>query len=210
MKTRIDGLYAITPDFTDTELLLSRASAALNGGARVMQYRNKKASAELRRVQAGALLALCRRSAATFIVNDHVELASAIDADGVHVGDGDAGIMHARSLLGGSKIIGASCYNRVELAHDAVAKGADYVAFGSFYPSSVKPGAVRATLGLLRQARRESAAPIVAIGGITLDNVAALINAGAHAAAVITALFNVNDVEQAARSFVARFAEART
>jgi thiamine-phosphate pyrophosphorylase len=201
MNKAISGLYAITPDLADTAVLLAKTQAALAGGARLLQYRNKTADENLRREQAAALRELCRRYGAMLIINDHVELAREIDADGVHVGADDAGVAAARSLLGHSKIIGATCYNDLQRALAAAAQGADYVAFGSFFASSVKPGAVRAPLALLQQARRQVTVPVVAIGGITLDNAAGLIDAGANAVAVISALFAVPDVEVAARKF---------
>ncbi len=201
MNKAISGLYAITPDLADTAVLLAKTQAALAGGARLLQYRNKTADENLRREQAAALRELCRRYGAMLIINDHVELAREIDADGVHVGADDAGVAAARTRLGHSKIIGATCYNDLQRALAAAAQGADYVAFGSFFASSVKPGAVRAPLALLQQARRQVTVPVVAIGGITLDNAAGLIDAGANAVAVISALFAAPDVEVAARKF---------
>ena len=205
MNPPLSGLYAVTPDLADTALLLAKSQAALAGGARLLQYRNKTADEKLRREQAAALGELCRRHGAMLIVNDHVELAREIDADGVHVGVEDAGVAAARARLGPGKIIGATCYRDLQRAPAAVAQGADYVAFGSFFASSVKPGAVRAPLALLQQARRAVTVPVVAIGGITLDNAAELIAAGADAVAVISALFAVPDVELAARRFCQLF-----
>ena len=201
MNKAISGLYAVTPDLADTAVLLAKTQAALAGGARLLQYRNKTADENLRREQAAALRELCRRYGAMLIINDHVELAREIDADGVHVGADDAGVAAARTRLGHGKIIGATCYNDLQRALAAAAQGADYVAFGSFFASAVKPGAVRAPLALLQQARRQVTVPVVAIGGITLDNAAELIDAGANAVAVISALFAAPDVEVAARKF---------
>ena len=201
MNKAISGLYAITPDLADTAVLLAKTQAALAGGARLLQYRNKTADENLRREQAAALRELCRRYGAMLIINDHVELAREIDADGVHVGADDAGVAAARTRLGHSKIIGATCYNDLQRALAAAAQDADYVAFGSFFASAVKPGAMRAPLALLQQARRQVTVPVVAIGGITLDNAAGLIDAGANAVAVISALFAAPDVEVAARKF---------
>jgi thiamine-phosphate pyrophosphorylase len=201
MNKAISGLYAITPDLADTAVLLAKTQAALAGGARLLQYRNKTADENLCREQAAALRELCRRYGAMLIINDHVELAREIDADGVHVGVDDAGVAAARTRLGHNKIIGATCYNDLQRALAAAAQGADYVAFGSFFASAVKPGAVRARLALLQQARRQVTVPVVAIGGITLDNATGLIDAGANAVAVISALFAVPDVEVAARKF---------
>jgi thiamine-phosphate pyrophosphorylase len=201
----VAGLYAVTPDLADTALMLAKTQAALAGGARLVQYRNKIADGNLRREQATALRELCRRRGTPLIINDHVELACEIDADGVHVGADDAAVAVARAQIGGEKIIGVSCYNDLQRALLAAAQGADYVAFGSFFASSVKPGAVHAPLALLQQARQQIRLPLVAIGGITLDNASALIDAGADAVAVIAALFAAPDVEVAARKFCRLF-----
>lgn len=201
MKTAINGLYAVTPDLANTALLLKQTQQALTGGARAVQYRNKIADEKLRLTQAAALRELCRHNGAMLIINDHVGLACEIDADGVHVGINDAAVAQARTQLGPGKIIGASCYNNLQHARAAATQGADYVAFGSFFSSSVKPDAVRAPLALLREARQQIGLPVVAIGGITLANAPELIAAGADAIAVITAVFAAADVETAAREF---------
>ena len=202
----IHGLYAITPDCTDTVYLLRRTRQVLSGGARVLQYRNKSADAALRLTQAEALRELTREFAVTFIVNDDAHLALQVDADGVHLGATDGELNVARATLGKHKIIGISCYNRLALAQEAVAAGADYVAFGAFFPSTVKPVAVTADVELLRQVRTEFAVPLVAIGGITVQNAASLINAGADALAVISALFDAVDSQAAAQDFSRLFA----
>jgi thiamine-phosphate pyrophosphorylase len=201
----ITGLYAITPDTPDTDELLRCVRPALRGGARVLQYRNKSAAAALRLRQAQALRQLTREFGTTFIVNDDARLAAQVDADGVHLGGADGGVAAARGLLGKAGIIGASCYNRLPLALEAAKQGADYVAFGAFFPSSVKPGAVRADVALLHAARRELGVPIVAIGGITQRNGAALVEAGADALAVISALWDAPDIEAAAQGFSTLF-----
>jgi thiamine-phosphate pyrophosphorylase len=200
------GLYALTPDVADTGELAGLVAAAIRGGAAAVQYRNKAAPAGLRREQAEALLGLCRRAGAPLIVNDDLELAMAIEADGVHLGREDGDLGEARQRLGPRRLLGASCYNRLELARTAIATGADYVAFGSAFASPTKPGAVRAPLDLYREARRTFAVPIVAIGGITVGNAAALIAAGVDALAVITSLFEARDVEARAREFRNLFA----
>jgi thiamine-phosphate pyrophosphorylase len=200
-KHGICGLYAVTPDEPDTRLLVARVRAALTGGARFVQYRNKSAGAALRLEQAKALLALCRQHAAPLIINDHLDLALEIDADGLHLGGEDGSIAAARAELGPTKLIGASCYNVLQKAAAAEREGADYVAFGSFFASSVKPGAVHATLALLREAKQRLSVPVVAIGGITLANAPQLIAAGADSVAVISALFAAPDIGLAAQQF---------
>lgn len=197
---RISGLYAVTPDSEDTAAMLKMTRAALSGGASIVQYRNKTAGAALRRTQAAALLELCNQHSALLLVNDHVELAAEINAHGAHIGGDDGSLAAARETLGPGKIIGVSCYKELARAQAAVDGGADYIAFGSFYLSSVKPGAVRAPVSLLTEARAFGV-PVVAIGGITPDNAETLIRAGADAVAVISALYAAPDVVAAARHF---------
>lgn len=201
----IKGLYALTPDSTDTEDLLRRVRQALTGGVRVLQYRNKIADAAVRSAQAYALRELTREFRATFIVNDDARLAALVDADGAHLGATDGEIKAARTLLGYDKLIGVSCYNQLSLAHSAVLAGADYVAFGAFYPSTVKPDAAVATLDLLHNARAELSVPIVAIGGISAENGVVLVQAGAAALAVISTVFDAADIRQAAQNLAKLF-----
>jgi thiamine-phosphate pyrophosphorylase len=199
----IKGLYAITPDTLNTADLLTKTRQVLQGGARVLQYRNKLADTDLQLIHAQALRDLTREFDCIFIINDNAALAQQVDADGVHLGGDDGSVAAARAIIGVDKLIGVSCYNRLDLAYSAVAEGTDYVAFGSFFASSVKPNAVVASLALLQQARREIRLPIVTIGGITLENAPSLFAAGADAVAVISAVFAVPDSETAARQFAA-------
>lgn len=200
-RSLIKGLYAITPDELNTAQLLHKTQLVLQGGATVLQYRNKCADAALQLAQATALRKLAREFGAIFIVNDDALLAQQVAADGVHLGGADGTIAAARALLGNDKLIGVSCYNRLDLAHRAVQNGADYVAFGAFFTSTVKPNAPVASLNLLQQARREIVLPIVAIGGITVENGASLIAAGADALAVISAVFAAAEIKQSAQQF---------
>jgi thiamine-phosphate pyrophosphorylase len=196
------GLYAIAdgprPD------LLAAVEAALHGGASVVQYRDKTADAVRRFVEARALVELCHRHGAPLIVNDDVELATQAGADGVHLGEDDADLARARTRLGARAIIGASCYDSLERARDLAAAGADYLAFGAFFPSPSKRTSRRATPDLLRQAV-ELDKPLVAIGGITTDNALPLRQAGADFLAVISAVFGMADIEGAARRFAPFF-----
>ncbi len=210
MKNAIAGLYAVTPDEPDTAKLAAMVRAALGGGARLVQYRNKIADAALRREQAAALLTVCRGRGVPLIVNDHLELALQIEADGVHLGSGDGSIAAAREQLGRSKILGASCYNLLQNALAAQRAGATYVAFGSFFASGVKPGAMHAPLQLLREAKQELSVPVVAIGGITHANAPSLIAAGADSVAVISELFAAPDIRLAAQRFSELFNQIRT
>jgi thiamine-phosphate pyrophosphorylase len=192
------GVYALTPECADTTRLLLMVEAALKGGAAAVQYREKTGDVALRHEQASELLPLCRKYKVPLIINDDLRLADLADADGVHLGREDAGLREARIILGPKKIVGVSCYQSLERAREAQAMGADYVAFGSFYPSPTKPQALRAPLRLLHEAA-EIKVPVVAIGGITAENAQVLIEAGADAVAVISALFDAPDIEAAAR-----------
>jgi thiamine-phosphate pyrophosphorylase len=196
----LHGLYAVTPETLDDAWLAERVEQALRGGARAVQYRSKHADAQLRRRQAQRLLQACRAHGALFVVNDDVDLALELEADGVHLGRDDLSVAAARARLRRGALIGASCYDDLARAERAAQDGADYLAFGSLFPSAVKPGAVRASLELLRQARGRWRLPLVAIGGIEPDNAARVIQAGADAVAVITALFSVPDTLAAARA----------
>ncbi len=197
------GLYGITPQalLADDRRLLEAVDAALEGGMAWLQYRAKNLPNEQRLRQARALRRLCHEHDAQLIVNDDVDLAIAAGADGVHLGREDGAIAEARRRLGADALIGASCYDRLELARQALDQGADHVAFGRFFPSSTKPHAVQAPVDLLAQARRELDCPICAIGGITADNGAQLIEAGADLLAVVEGLFSAEDIGQRARQF---------
>ena len=203
-RSQIRGLYVITPELDDTIALLLKVKAALEGGAAVVQYRNKKSSSPKRIEHAIALAALCEKHGATFIVNDDVKLAFEVDADGVHLGKADGDITAARKKLGANKRIGASCYDRPELAEAAVGAGADHIAFGAVFASTTKPNAVRASLDLFNQARHLNV-PMVAIGGITAENAAPVLTAGAHALAVISDVFDAADVKARARAYASLF-----
>ncbi len=197
----IYGLYGITPNLTDTAVLLSQTEQILAGGAQLIQYRNKIADKALLRHQANLLLRLCRTYATPMIVNDHLDLATEIDADGVHVGQSDMDIAAARKLIGTDKIIGATCYNKLDLAIRAQSKGADYVAFGAFYPTSTKLNTVTASLDILVQAKKILTIPIVGIGGINLTNTQTLIKNGVDAVAVSYALYQAKDIHKTAETF---------
>jgi thiamine-phosphate pyrophosphorylase len=208
--TTLRGLYAITPEPPLSIQAQGRqVEQAIAGGARVVQYRDKSrdraGDRERRLAEARALLAICRAAGVPLIVNDDAALAAAVEADGVHLGRDDIPPGEARRLLGPAAIIGVSCYDRLDLAEAAQTAGADYVAFGSFFPSSTKPLAVRADLDLLRRARQRIRLPLVAIGGITPENGAALIAAGADLLAVVSGIFSRPDPEDAARAYTRLF-----
>jgi len=201
------GLYAITPDDPDTGRLLTRVEAVLQAGAVWLQYRNKTASDDLRAEQALALQPLCRRFDVPLIINDDWALAAAIGAAGAHLGEDDGELALAHHELGADALLGASCYDDLRLARQAVAAGANYVAFGAFFPSPTKPNARRASLELLR----DSAAlgvPRVAIGGITPDNARPLVAAGADLLAVISGVFDAPDPTAAVRAYLSCFEDS--
>lgn len=199
------GLYAITPCSSiqplSTSELIDRTRQVLQGGGRIVQYREKRHSTAVRQEQAEALNSLCAEYGACLLINDDVELARAVGAQGVHLGQEDISLPEARSVLGEEAIIGVSCYNQLELARQAQQQGASYVAFGRFFPSSTKPNAVQADVSLLSQARAEITLPIACIGGITLDNAKILVSAGADMLAVIEGVFGAANIAETAAEF---------
>ena len=201
-KLQGQGLYVITDGPRPN--LLEAVAQARAGGARLLQYRDKTTDHPRRFDEARALRALCAARGVPLIVNDDVELARAAGAAGVHLGEDDSDIAAARAVLGPDAIIGVSCYDSLERARELVAAGADYVAFGAFFPSPTKPHARRASFDLLRQSAALGV-PRVAIGGITPDNGGSLIDAGADYLAVISAVFGDPDVRGAAERFAQLF-----
>jgi thiamine-phosphate pyrophosphorylase len=191
------GLYAITPDGADTATLVRKVEQVLKAGVAMLQYRNKMISKDKRLLQAKELAPLARGYGVPFIVNDDVDIAVAVGANGTHLGKDDGDLPAARAKLAG-KILGASCYADLAAAKAAVAAGADYVAFGSVFPSPTKPQAVRAPLSLFEH---DLGVPLCAIGGITLRNAPQLIAAGADLLAVISDLFDAPDVAERAAEY---------
>jgi len=207
---QLRGLYAITDRQLATGLpLADQVALALAGGARVIQYRDKETEPERRQQEASRLLQLCRQAQRPLIINDDLELAHQIGADGIHLGRDDPNPATARARLGADAIIGVSCYNRLPLALQAQDAGADYVAFGRFFPSRSKPDAVPADPVLLREARRQLSIPIVAIGGITPENGGPLVAAGADMLAVIQGIFGQPDIRAACQRFLPLFDQHR-
>jgi len=199
---RLKGLYAITDErLTPNDSICAQVKECLLGGASIIQLRNKTApDSELFDI-ALELKRLCREYGAFFIINDRVRLAREVGADGVHIGKDDTDYKKAREILGQKAIIGVSCYNEIERALEAFKLGADYVAFGSFFPSPTKPEAVKAPMDLLKKAKKELDIPICVIGGITASNVKKLIAYGADMAAVITDLWTAPDIKAKAQEF---------
>lgn len=200
------GLYIVTPDWDDTEKLVSATTQAIAGGAALVQYRHKTADAALRAEQAGALLQICRRSNTPFIINDDVDLCLALDADGIHVGGADTPVAQARAQVGPDRIVGASCYATLQLARDAHTAGASYVAFGGFYPSRVKQYGFRTTPAIVAESKKDIPLPVVVIGGMTPENCLPLIRQGADMVAAISSIYMTEETAQAAaRRFAGLF-----
>lgn len=203
----IRGLYAITNGAPSAMALAERAAAWIAGGARMVQYRDKGSDIDRRMAEAQALRVVCRAGGVPLLINDDVALAVAVGADGVHLGRDDTDPARARAQLGAQALIGVSCYADLARARTAIAQGADYVAFGRFFPSATKPAAPPAAIDVLRAAKAALPVPLVAIGGITPDNAPMLVAAGADLVAVIGGLSGVDPVAQA-RSYAQRFTAA--
>jgi thiamine-phosphate pyrophosphorylase len=199
-KPYIHGLYAITPELHDDALLINLVEQALSGGVRLLQYRHKNLPPSQVMHQALAIQALCRQAGAIYIVNDSAAFAAQIGASACHLGQADGTLAEARAALP-QGIIGVSCYNDIARAHKLASQGASYLAFGAAFPSTVKPHAPHAALSVFREARAAFTHPIVAIGGITLANAPALIDAGVDAIAVISDLFSAANIEARALAF---------
>lgn len=208
MQLPLYGLYAITDsDLIPAAQFIETIEQAIMGGAQVIQYRDKSHDKVRQLEQAQAIRDLCQKYQIPFLINDNVALAQQVEADGVHLGNNDVEIATARILLGDDAIIGASCYNQMDLARQALEEGATYVAFGRFFDSATKPEAVHASVDLLREAKEIFDCPLVAIGGITPDNGAELIAAGADCLAVIQGVFGQTDVITAAQRYAQLFPE---
>lgn len=200
------GLYAVTPERADGARLLAEVDAALQGGCRILQFRDKINPMPERVTRARALRELTLRHGARLLINDDIALCMLIGADGVHLGADDGNLALARAILGPQRLLGASCYADLSKARAADALGVDYLAFGALYPSATKPDAARATVDLIFQAKTPLTAKICAIGGITVDNAAPVIAAGADLLAVITDLFDAPDIAARATQYQRLFA----
>jgi thiamine-phosphate pyrophosphorylase len=210
MKTELRGLYAITPERDDGARLLSELEAALAGGCRIVQFRDKTSAMPECVARARALRELTRRHGAKLLINDDIALAFLVEADGVHLGKDDGNLMAARAMLGPNRILGASCYADFAAAQTAQAAGVDYVAFGAVYPSPTKPNALLAGTDLFFAAKSRLTVASCAIGGITLANAPPLIAAGADLLAVITDLFSAPDIAARAAAYQRLFEEAQS
>lgn len=206
MNKKVQGLYAITDQhMIAAKKFTSRIRQVLEGGASVIQYRDKSQHHQLRLEQAESLVTLCKEFGALSIINDDIELAKAVQADGVHIGSEDDDVSYARAQLGENKIIGVSCYANLDLAKKVVSSSADYVAFGSIFASSTKQQAAIAGLDILQLAKQELSVPIVAIGGIKLDNLDSVLATGVDSVAIISGVFANDNVTTSAQQFTNAF-----
>jgi thiamine-phosphate pyrophosphorylase len=201
----IKGLYAITPDSADLNTLIQKTKSAIEGGAFMVQYRSKIQDRDVKMQQCAAILRLCREYEIPCIVNDDVDMCRILEADGIHLGEKDDNIAEVRHMLGEDAIIGSSCYDQLDRAKTAQKEGASYVAFGAMFATSTKPNAPRATLALLKEAKREIQIPIVAIGGITVNNAHDVIKTGIDAIAVITSLYEAKSIKETAETLSKMF-----
>ena len=203
---RLHGLYGVTDSQLqpDDRILIETVEQALMGGMKVLQYRDKSLDSGKRLRQAGALKVLCHQYQAMLIINDDIELALDVEADGVHLGQQDESLAYARERLGDYAIIGISCENSLEKAKTAVEQGANYIAFGKFFPSRTKPDAKNAE-PVLSEARQMFDLPIIAIGGITVENASDVITAGADMVAVVNNLFAAQNIRERSRNFMTLF-----
>lgn len=204
-NNNLKGLYAITDPALMSSDLIGQTEQAISAGINILQYRNKTAPTSLQEQEAKTLALLCKKNNVLFIINDNVELAIKVNADGVHLGQKDTHIQQAREQLGENKIIGVTCHDQLELALTAQQQGADYVAFGRFFNSLTKPSASPAELSLLTEAHKLISIPIVAIGGITHQTAPLLLEQGVDMLAVIHGLFGQANIVNATQKFVKLF-----
>ena len=190
----INGIYAITPDWEDTRQLIIKTEELLSNKINLLQYRNKKVSKQLRMTQAKELQALCHHYQVPFIINDDYELCGILNADGIHLGKDDITIEEVRDRLGNDIIVGISCYNDFERVNEMMTTNCDYIALGACFPTNTKPNAPHASLNFLENVVEISIKPVVAIGGINLDNCLPIINSGVNAIAMINALYSTDKV----------------
>ena len=196
----LSGLYAITPDNRPMDQLLVDTRAALQGGANLVQFRDKSSNQSQRLKTANALVALCAEFGKPLIINDDIQLAAATQAAGVHLGQQDSAVAEARATLGNDAIVGATCHGSIELARQAQQQGASYLAFGRFFDSLTKPDAPPAAISILTEVKMLGL-PIVAIGGITHLNAGQLLQHGVDAIAVVGALYGASDIQARANEF---------
>tara|TARA_B100000795_G_scaffold157568_1_gene118272 strand:- start:308 stop:958 length:651 start_codon:yes stop_codon:yes gene_type:complete len=197
----IKGLYAITPDEKNLSILKSKVESSIKGGATLVQYRSKILSKNDQKKQAEEIKKICDYYQIPLIINDDIELCSILDADGVHLGENDENLEKARFILGPEKIVGVSCYNSIDRVKISQDKGATYIALGACFQSATKPNAPIASADLIALVLKNFQVPLVAIGGITLENIDLIIKEGVECCAVINSLFKSQDIEGTAKQF---------
>tara|TARA_B100000768_G_C11283229_1_gene380013 strand:+ start:1254 stop:1898 length:645 start_codon:yes stop_codon:yes gene_type:complete len=197
----IKGLYAITPDERNLSILKSKVESSIKGGAKLVQYRSKILSKNDQKQQAEEIKKICNYYKIPLIINDDIELCSILDADGVHLGENDGNLEKARLILGPAKIVGVSCYNLIDRVQISQDMGATYIALGACFHSATKPNAPIASVDLIASVLKDFQVPLVAIGGITLENIDLIINEGVECCAVINSLFKSRDIEGTAKLF---------
>ncbi len=197
----IEGLYAVTPEENNLSLLKDQVESAIKGGAKFVQYRSKILSKKHRKEQAGEIKKVCDCYQIPLIINDDIELCSILDADGVHLGENDDTLEKARLILGPSKIIGVSCYNSIDRVTKAQENGANYIALGSCFPTLTKPDAPLVAIDFIGLVLKNFQVPLVAIGGISLENIELLTNKGVRCCAIVSSLFESQNIEGTARQF---------
>ena len=199
------GLYAITdPTLLPGKSLLPGVESALRGGCRLIQYRDKTASETELLKSALSLKDLCLDYQARLIINDDLDLCLRVKADGVHLGKTDGNIIAARKRLGAEKILGVTCHSDLDYAQQSIIQGVDYCAFGRIFTSKTKPNAPRCSSETLTEASNLDI-PVVAIGGVTVENAHTLVATKIHNIAVIHGLFGQTDIEASARVFSSLF-----
>ena len=197
----IKGLYAITPDEKNLSILKSKVASSIKGGAKLVQYRSKILSKNDQKQQAEEIKKICDYYQIPLIINDDIELCSILNADGVHLGENDENLEKARFILGPEKIVGVSCYNSIDRVKISQDKGATYIALGACFQSATKPNAPIASADLIALVLKNFQVPLVAIGGITLENIDLIIKEGVECCAVINSLFKSQDIEGTAKQF---------
>jgi len=206
LKANFKGLYVITdPTLCPANTIIEQVTQALEGGAKILQFRDKTSDFQTQLTLSKQLKTLCEQYQAYFIVNDNIELAKQSGAHGIHIGQHDQTLLMARHQLGENCIIGVSCYNDLTLATNMQTLGANYVAFGRFFPSNTKPNAPQAEIETLIKAKRILDIPVVAIGGITAQNAPQLIATGVDSLAVIQGVFAQKNIQAAALNIHQQF-----
>lgn len=201
----MQGIYAITPDEDNDELLCNKVLAAIKGGIRIIQYRHSTASTDMLLRQALLMAAICHEHNTTLIINNRVDIAKTCSAAGVHLGVNDTSIATARSQLGQKALIGMTCHDSLKLANAAKKSGANYIGMGAIFLSPTKPNASRCSLEKLRQTKKNIDIPLVAIGGITIDNIPTVISTGVNCIAMASGLFNSQDITATSKKLTALF-----